>query len=320
MFLQFSILTASFLLLVLGAEGLVRGSASLALRLGLTPLVVGLTVVAFGTSAPELVVSLNAVLADQGDIAVGNVVGSNILNIGVILGLTALLCPIRIALPVLKFDAPLVLLATLLAAGILSRGTVGSGVGILLVACLIAYTGFTVRHARSKPSEMVAAEFEEGVPSQSAAWWMDGLFIIGGLAILIVGSRFLVASSSIIARSLGVSEAIIGLTIVAAGTSMPELATSVLAAIRRQPDIAIGNILGSNLFNILGILGITATVHPISAPGIGWLGLGTMVAFSAVLLPLLWTDKRLQRWEGILLVAGYLAYLALLWPRPAIPA
>ncbi len=315
MTLQFFILAASIVLLMLGAEGLVRGSVSAAFKMGLTPLVVGLTVVAFGTSAPELVVSLQATLTGRGEITVGNVVGSNIFNIAVILGLTALICPIRIALPVLRLDAPIMVGVTLLGAVILSRGVVSSPVGFALVGALLAYTVFTVWMAKKNPSAAVEAEFEAGTAVPSVTWWQDAAFLIGGLALLIVGSDLLVDSASAIAREFGVSEAIIALTIVAAGTSMPELATSVLAAFRRQPDIAVGNVVGSNMFNLLGILGAAAATRPIAAPGISLVDLGVMTFLAVALLPLMWTSRTIQRWEGGFLILGYAAYLVWLWPK-----
>ncbi len=311
---QIFILIFSIGVLLLGAEGLVRGSASLAIRLGLTPLVVGLTVVAFGTSAPELVVSVNASLADQGGLAIGNIVGSNILNIGVILGLTALICPIRIALPVLKVDAPIMVAATIVGALLLSRGTLGSGGGWALISALLLYTGITVWLAKTTSPPEVEAEFEAGVPPVSGSLLRDLGFMSGGLALLVLASHWLVGSATFIATGLGVSEAVIGLTIVAAGTSMPELATSVMAAVRRQPDIAIGNVIGSNIFNVLGILGVAAVVRPIEDTGISVLDLAVMGAFAVALLPLMWTGRNLQRWEGGVLLAGFGVYLYVLWP------
>ncbi len=314
MFIQIVLLAVSLILLFAGAEGLVRGSASLALRLGLTPLVVGLTVVAFGTSAPELVVSLQAALSDRGDIAVGNVVGSNIFNIGIILGITALICPIKISLPILKVDAPLVVVASLIVGGVLATGTVPSAVGLALVASLLIYTVVTVVMARRQSNSTTIAEFDEGVPARSRSVVLDVVFMVVGLGLLIGGSRLLVDSATSVARSFGISEAIIGLTIVAAGTSMPELATSLLAAIRRQPDIAVGNIIGSNLFNLLGILGTASAVRTIHAPGIQMHDLIVMIVFAIALVPIMWTGRRIQRWEGAILLIGYGAYLFAIWP------
>lgn len=305
----------SLALLFVGAEGLVRGSASLALRAGLTPLMIGLTVVAFGTSSPELVVSLKAGLAGQGDIAVGNVVGSNIFNIGVILGLTALIYPIAVQRQIIRVDLPIMVLVALILPVLLLGGHLGRVEGSFLVLGLLAYLGVTIYLARSMAAPAVTAEFAEGTPGKSPHWGIDLAFALGGLAVLIVGSQLLVDNSITIARGLGISEAIIGLTIIAAGTSMPELATSVVAALRGQPDIAIGNVIGSNIFNILAILGITAITVPISSDGVRLLDYGVMVGLSLVLIPFLWTGFRLQRIEGTVLILIYGLYLALLWPK-----
>lgn len=302
-------------LLTAGADVLVRGAASLARRLGLTPLVIGLTVVAFGTSAPELVVSVTGTLEGRGDMAVGNVVGSNIFNLAVILGLTALISPVRIKLGLIKLDVPLMIAASLLAAWLGWRGHLARPGGAVLLVLLAAYTAFSIRLARKQAAAEVDREFEAGVPGPSRSPWVDLCLILAGLAMLVAGSQLLVRGAVTVARLWGVGEAVIGLTIVAAGTSLPELATSVAAAVRRQPDIAVGNVVGSNLFNILGILGVASTVRPLSAPGIRPLDLWVMVGFSIAVLPLLWTGRRLQRWEGALLLAGYAAYLWGLWPE-----
>ena len=300
--------------LTFGAEGLVRGSASLAIRFGLTPLIIGLTIVAFGTSTPELVVSLGASLNDQGDISIGNVVGSNIFNIGIILGLTALLCPVKVSLQVIKKDGPIMIAVSLLSLFLITRGTISRLEGIALFTALVAYTVYSIWLAKKEVSAEIEQQFQEGVPSQSKSLYLDLLFIGGGLLLLVFGSRLLVISATDIARLIGISEAVIGLTIIAAGTSMPELATSIVAALRRQPDIAVGNVVGSNIFNILGILGVASIAKPLSATGITKLDLWVMVGFSVALLPLLYTNLKLQRWEGGLLLFGYAAYLWVLWP------
>jgi len=309
-------LLLGLVLLFFGGEGLVRGSAALALRLGLTPLVVGLTVVAFGTSAPELVVSVQAALDGQGAIAVGNVIGSNIFNIGLILSVTALIYPLKVQLQILRIDAPIMVGVTLLAAWLLADLRIGRAEGALLFAGIIAYISFTVLFAKKvQPSAEVAPEFAEAAPAPRGSVWRDVLFIVGGLALLIAGSRFFVEGAVSFARSFGLSEAVIGLTIVAAGTSMPELATSVVAALKKQPDIALGNIIGSNIFNILGILGAAALAKPMIGTGIKMLDLYVAIAFALALVPFLWSGFKLQRWEGGLLLAGYIGYLAWLWPK-----
>lgn len=307
------LLLLGFAALTLGAEGLVRGSASLAIRLGLTPLIIGLTIVAFGTSTPELVVSVEASLHNHTGIAIGNVVGSNIFNIGVILGLAALLCPVKVSLQVIKHDCPFMIAVSFLALFLIAAGTISRPAGIALFCALIAYIGLTVWFAKKGASASIAEQFQEGVPSRSRSLYRDLSFIGGGFLLLAAGSRLLVVSATDIARLLEVSEAVIGLTIVAAGTSLPELATSVVAAFRHQPDIAVGNVVGSNIFNILGILGVSSIVRPITVSGITNLDLWVMVGFSSVLLPLLYTGLKLRRWEGGLLLLGYGAYLGVLW-------
>jgi cation:H+ antiporter len=301
-------------LLTAGADGLVRGAGSLALKLGLTPLVVGLTVVAFGTSAPELVVSLKASAAGQGDIAAGNVIGSNVFNIGAILGLAALLSPLRVQLQLLRFDTPLLLAVSLGLAGLLADGRIVRWEGALLSAGLVAYVAANVCMARRQGVGPVAEEFAGGVPRRTRGLAIDLVLVAGGLGLLVLGSRVLVEHAVALARDLGVAEAVIGLTIVAAGTSMPELATSLVAAAKGESDIAIGNIIGSNLFNILGILGACGLFLPIAAPGIRALDLWFMVGITAALVPMLVTGRRVGRREGCLLLAGFAAYLACTWP------
>ncbi len=303
-------------LLFLGGEGLVRGSAALALRLGLTPLMVGLTVVAFGTSAPELVVSVQAALAGKGDVAIGNVIGSNILNIGLILGLTALIHPLRVQLQILRIDLPIMIAASALAAWMLADRAAGRTEGAVLACGLLAYVSFTVVFAKKvKPSAEVEAEFAEGIPPVSGSIARDLLFIAAGLALLAGGSYFLVAGAVSMARGFGVSEAVIGLTIVSLGTSMPELVTCVVAARKKEPDIALGNIIGSNIFNLLGILGFAAFVCPITAEGIRMTDLFVTLAFAITLLPILSSGRQMTRVEGTVLLAGYAAYVIALWPK-----
>lgn len=314
MLLNIFFLIVGLVLLTAGAEGLVRGSASLAIRVGIAPLIIGLTIVAFGTSTPELVVSLVASFNNQGDIAVGNVVGSNIFNVGIILGLTALICPVKVSLQIIKQDGPIMIAVSILSLILITKGIVSRLMGITLLTTLVAYIGYIVLMAKRGASSEIEQQFQDGVPPRKKSLYRDLMFIGGGLLLLVVGSRLLVESATVIARLVGISEAVIGLTIIAAGTSMPELATSIVAAIRRQPDIAVGNVVGSNIFNILGILGVASIVKPLSARGITDFDLWVMVAFAIALLPLLYTKLKLQRWEGVLLFSGYIAYLWVLWP------
>ncbi|MBU0678528.1 MAG: calcium/sodium antiporter [Verrucomicrobia bacterium] len=302
----------ALLLLFVGAEGLVRGSASLALRAGLSRLMVGLTIVAFGTSAPELLVSVKTALSHQGDIAVGNVIGSNSFNIGIILGLTALLCPIPVDRQIIKLDAPIALGVALALPLLLLNHILGRVEGFLLLAGIVAYTWLSVILGRRSN---VTDESDVSVPSVSRHWGVDVVRIVGGLVVLVIGSSVLIEHSVLLAKALGMSEAVIGLTIIAAGTSMPELATSLVAAVRREPDIAVGNVVGSNIFNVLAILGVASTVSPLQAPGILAVDYGVMIFFSVLLIPLLYTGRMLHRLEGALLLGLYGLYLFILWPN-----
>lgn len=310
-----SFIGLALLLLFLGAEALVRGSASLALRAGLSPLMVGLTIVAFGTSSPELFASVKAALSQQGDIAVGNVVGSNSFNIGVILGLAALVCPIPVHVQVIKIDAPIALAVAILMPFLLLNHTVGRVEGLLLVGGIVAYTSMNLVLARPQAGAGTEDAGGAPVPGVSRHWGIDLASILGGLGLLLLGSSLLVDHSVALATAFGVSEAVIALTIVAAGTSMPELATSIVAALRKQPDIAVGNVVGSNVFNILGILGVASIVSPLRAPGVAPLDYLVMIGFSLLLIPLLYTGRTLHRVEGGVLLALYAAYLFVLWPK-----
>lgn len=305
----------ALVLLFFGAEWLVRGSAALALRLGVTPLVIGLTVVAYGTSTPELLVSSMAALNGQGDLAVGNVVGSNIFNICVILGLSALVTPLQVKMQLIRLDTPVMIGVSLLFVALFWDFRISRVEAGLLMVAIVAYTVMAVVLARKEVSAEVRAEFAESVPRQPGKLWLDLALIVGGLAVLVVGSWLLVTNAVELARLLGLSEAVIGLTIIAAGTSMPELATSVVAARRKQAEIAIGNVVGSNIYNLLAILGFSGLLSPLHAPNIKALDLSVMLASAVALLPLMWTGFVLKRWEGALLLAAYGGYLYVLWPK-----
>jgi cation:H+ antiporter len=271
-------------LLYYGAEALVRGSSSLALRLGLSPLVVGLTVVAFGTSSPELVVSLKAGLAGQGNISVGNVVGSNICNLGLILGICALVTPIATTTQIVRIDIPIMIAATALTIFLLSDGTLGRTEGIILYALLLAYVISSVLLARRQSADTLGAEFGQEVKVSKRGLAVDFLMVAGGLVLLIFGARFLVDGAVVIA--------------------------SLVAAVKKEVDIAVGNIVGSNIFNLLGILGITAMVAPLDASGISLVDYAVMAAFALVLWPMAYHQKRITRLEGAILLSGYTAYLS----------
>ena len=303
-------LALGLVLLYYGAEALVRGSSSLALRLGLSPLVIGLTVVAFGTSSPELVVSLKAGLAGQGNISVGNVVGSNICNIGLILGICALVTPIATTSQIVRIDIPIMIAVTAFTTVLLWDGTLGLAEGIILFALLLAYVVFSVYLARRQPTDALGAEFDTEVKASKRGLFIDLLMVAGGLVLLIFGARFLVDGAVVIARAFGWSEALIGLTVIAVGTSLPELATSLVAAVKKEADIAVGNIVGSNIFNLLGILGITAMTTPLAASGISLVDYAVMAVFALVLWPMAYHQKRITRLEGAILLAGYAAYVS----------
>jgi cation:H+ antiporter len=302
--------------LYFGAEWLVRGGASLSIRLGVTPLLVGLTVVAYGTSTPELVVSSMAAAKGQGAIAVGNALGSNIFNIGVILGLTALIRPMRVQLQLLKFDTPVMVGVALLFLVFYRDEQIQLGEALVFLAVIVGYTVVNIRLARRQASAEVQREFGEGVPPPTGSAWKDVGLIAAGLAVLVRGSRLFVSGAVDLARLLKLSEAFIGLTIVAAGTSLPELASSLMAAWRKQPDIAIGNVVGSNIYNILAILGVSGVIAPpLNGQGVSLMDTLVMVGLSLVLLVIAWTGFKLRRWEGALLLALYGGYLWHLWPK-----
>lgn len=300
------------LLMFVGGEWLIRGASGIALRLGLSKLLIGLTVVGFGTSMPELIVSLRAALAGQPDIAVGNVVGSNIANIFLILGLSALIYPLKCAPQAVYRDGSIMLAASLLLCGLALYGIIGRLTGILMIIGLLTFIIFTCfaerRHASHPSTEMHVHQADAASPT--ASWVASiGLTLIG-LLLLKTGSELFVDGAITLAQSIGISEAVIGLTIVAVGTSLPELATSVIAALRGQADVAVGNVIGSNIFNIMGILGVTAAIQPIavSAQMAGY-DIWVMLGAAVILLPLLVTGWRLSRIEGSVFLAAYAAYI-----------
>jgi cation:H+ antiporter len=309
------LIVASCFILFVGAELLVRGSASMALRLGLSPLLVGLTVVAYGTSTPELLVALKASITGNPDLAIGNVVGSNLFNIGVILGLCAVVSPVRTHLQVLKWDAPVLVAATILTPLTFRDGVVSRVEGGLLLVLAATYTWWAVRVTQR--DQAAAREAHVDVPEikKSGGPFLDFLKIAGGIAVLIFGSRVLVDNAVVVAKSLGVSDVVIGLTIIAAGTSMPELATSLVAAIRGQSDIALGNVLGSSIFNLFFVLGGAAIIHPVRTVGLQAFDLWGLIGMTVLMFPILWRDRRVSRIEGIILLGAYASYLAVMWPK-----
>ncbi len=297
-----------FVLLYFGGEVLVRGASSLALRMRVSPLVIGLTVVAFGTSAPELVVSVNAALRGANDIAVGNVIGSNIANLALILGAVAVLSSVTIEAKLLRVDAPLMVFVSLACVGLLANDRLSRPEGFLLMAGLVAYVVFTFVRGR-RESAAVQEEFASVMGSAPARLGVDILRVGFGTVVLMAGGKLLVLAAVHVAGDLGVSQAVIGLTIVAVGTSLPELATSMIAASKGQGDIAVGNVIGSNMFNLLGVLGVTSVVSPLARGNVSWVSLGVMLGVTLLVLPMLYTRRRLSRVEGAVLLACYVAYV-----------
>ncbi|MBX7153119.1 calcium/sodium antiporter [bacterium] len=298
--------------LVAGAEILVKGASRIAAALGLSPLVIGLTVVAFGTSAPEMAVSVQSANDGQTDIAVGNVVGSNIFNILFILGISAAITPLIVQQQLIKLDVPLMIGASFLMYIFASDGLIQRWEGLILFSGIIFYTIFLIRQSKKENKEIqaeYAKEFSEK-PKANALWIQIGM-VIAGLALLVVGSDWLVNGAVSIAKLFGVSELIIGLTIIAAGTSLPEVATSIIAAIRGERDIAVGNVVGSNIFNILAVLGLSAIVAPQAinvAPSAISFDIIVMIAVAIACLPIFFTGNLIARWEGLVFLAYYIAY------------
>lgn len=310
-------------LLIVGAELLVRGASRLAMAVGISPLVIGLTVVAFGTSAPELAVSVQSAWQGQADIAIGNVIGSNIANVLFILGVSALITPLIVASQLVRIDVPLMIGASIVLYLMSWNGYLSFGEGAALFAGIILYTGWLIIQSRRENSK-VAAEFAEefGASEQEekAARTMLGLLlnlglVVLGLAMLVLGARWLVDGAVTLARWFGISELIIGLTVVAVGTSLPEVATSIIAALRGERDIAVGNVVGSNIFNILSVLGATALIAPQGvpvSPAALAFDLPVMIAVAVACLPIFYTGNLIARWEGLLFLLYYIAYVAYL--------
>ncbi|WP_208678310.1 calcium/sodium antiporter [Synechococcus elongatus] len=314
MLINVLLLLLGLVILVAGAEFLVRGASKLAALVGLSPLVIGLTVVAYGTSTPELAVSVQAILEGSNDISLGNVVGSNIFNVLFILGISALITPLQVAQQLVRLDVPIMIATAGLVYGMALDGRISRLDGIILVVLGVLYTLFQIRQGGEEPDPEVQAEYaEEYGLSDRPPLWQQILLIAAGLGLLILGAKLLIDSSVAIARSLQISELIIGLTIVAAGTSLPELATSVVASLKGERDIAVGNVVGSNIFNVLIVLGIAAIIAsngvPVEAQA-AQIDLPVMVGISLLCLPIFFSGFIISRWEGILLLGAYSAYFA----------
>jgi cation:H+ antiporter len=300
-------LLAGGLFLYFGAEGLIRGSASIAIRKGITPLVVGLTIVAFGTSSPEFVVSVAAAIRGNSGIAFGNIIGSNICNIALILGISAIISPIKVNIQLIKTDILVMIGVTLLLILLILDHSLSRIDGGILFLGIIVYTGYTLYMANKKKIKVDNLDIEvKGKP------WKDIFFIAGGIVVLVIGANLFIEGAIKLAVIMKVSDVIIGLTIVAVGTSLPELATSLLAAIKKEGDISIGNIVGSNIFNILCILGFAALLHPIMLTGanqVNYVDMFVMMLIAIILLPLAWSKLELSRLEGAFLIFIYVGYV-----------
>jgi len=315
----FVALVAGLACLVVGAELLVRGAASIATRLGIAPVVIGLTVVAFGTSAPELAVSVTSGFSGNGDVAFGNVAGSNIVNILLILGGSAVISSLAVSQRIIRLDIPLLIGITLVTLLLSLDNEVGRLDGVVLFAGIVAYTWWLIRTSRREGRE-VLEEYDEAVEELEVEVVDKPLpvqigLVVLGLVILVAGSQLLVGSATDIAEDLGVSDLVIGLTVVAVGTSLPELATSFLASYRGQRDIAVGNVVGSNLFNVMCVLGLTGIVSPDPVPVTDAslrVDFPVMLAATVVLVPIIWKGFAIKRWEGLVLMGFYALYVTFL--------
>lgn len=308
---DFGLLFGGLIILIAGGEFLVRGAVSIALRMKISPLVVGLTVVAFGTSAPELFISLQSALTGSPDIAMGNVVGSNICNLTLVLGLTACITSVPVQKDSLKIDWPVAMGSSLLLFLLVQGNVLGFWEGVLFVVLLVSYTSFVIKRSRKETKSRQEQADELDLPAKpSANVWTDVLLIALGTIGLAVGSNWFVMGAKSLAIALGISERVVGITVVALGTSLPELATAVVAAIRKETDIAMGNLIGSNIFNILSILGITSIVREIQVNGVFihsdmiWMLLVTFILFPMMLL-----RRKIEKLSGVLLLAIYSYYI-----------
>jgi len=301
------------ILLIGGADLLVKGSSRLALTMGISPLVVGLTVVAFGTSSPELAVSVKSAMEGKAGLSLGNVVGSNIFNVLFILGLSAMVAPLTVAQQIIRFDVPIMIGLSFFVLILSLDGNLGRGDGMLFFAGLVVYTVYIIYKSKTESKEIneeYNQEFSE-TAMKSFGWVKCSAYIVAGLLLLVLGSEWLVNSAIVFARLLGVSEVIIGLTIVAAGTSLPELVTSIVAGIRGERDIAVGNVIGSNIFNIMGVLGLSGImassgVH-VSSSFAGF-DIPIMIAVAFSCLPIFFSGGKITRLEGLLFFAYYIIY------------
>ena len=308
----FAYAALGLVILLLAGDALVKGAVNLSLRMGIPALIVSLTIVAFGTSAPELLISIQAALAGVPGIALGNVVGSNIANLGLIVGVAAVLTPMTVDRKLVRHDMPIMLVSMAALVVFLLDGTLERWEGGVLLAAAIVYTVDGIRTSRREVREANAKlppEVTEALGEVGAGFKRHILLVVGGVALLVFGADRLLAGAVVAATQLGVSEAVIGLTLVALGTSLPELATTIVAARRGEAEIALGNAIGSNIFNVFSVLGPAALAAPIASVGIGADVLSIMVGFGLVTLLFLYTGGKTRRWEGAVLLLGYLGYI-----------
>lgn len=308
------LLIVGLVLLVFGAELLIKGAARLASNFGVPALVIGLTVVAFGTSAPELAVSVKAAYAGQAELAIANVVGSNIFNVLVILGIAAIISPLIISHQLIRQDVPIMVGVTLLAVAMTQDGNINKWEAVILTLGLLVYTWFLFYQGKKKGVDVSDGEVDE-LLSGEVPVWKNIVLVVGGLVLLVLGARWLVQSAVELATAWGVNEAVIGLTIVAAGTSLPEVMTSVMATIRGQRDIAVGNVVGSNIFNILCVLGVSGLVSPmplLAGDQLANVDIPVMLGVAVLCLPVFYIGAILSRAEGALFLVLYVAYVWIL--------
>lgn len=310
MLLQLLILALGVAILAVGADLFVKGASSVAERFGISQFVIGLVIVGFGTSTPELAVNIDAAMSGSTDIAIGNVVGSNIANIGIILGFAALIAPLAVQLRMVRVELPIVIGVSFLLWGLASKGQLVRWEGLMMLGGFAAFMLFLLKTSKDEPAAVQEEFAEENPKTNRGMVWTIGLIVLG-LAGLMGGANLCVGAAVKLAQMWGMSELMIGLTIVAVGTSLPELASSVAAAYRGNADIAIGNVLGSNIYNILFILGITSVITPLptTAPTLMWLDIPVMIAFAVVLAPMMLMGLKITRWNGALLMLGYAAYV-----------
>jgi cation:H+ antiporter len=305
-------------ILIVGADLLVRGASKLAAAYGVSPLAIGLTIVAIGTASPEIAVSLQAASLGQGNLTLGNVLGSNIFNILFVLGVTALVAPIVIAEQLIRLDAPIMVGVSVLAFSLAADGRLGLFDGLVLISGMITYTVFALRQSRRESKKVKSEYAKEFADTEEHTTWNTAknfIFIIAGLALLILGARWLVDSASTMAKSIGVSELVIGLTVVAVGTSLPEVATSIIAALKGESDIAVGNAIGSNIFNLLGVLGLSGVLAPggiAISQRVLTFDFMVMVFVALVCLPVFYVDDNVSRGEGMLFLSYYILYTSYL--------